>query len=276
MTDSIFTLDGEFVVPEDYARGPWNPEFLDGAAVSALLAHTVEAGRPSLERQLARLTIDLLAPVPMAPLRVVRQQVYEGKRFEVVDVTVLTADERMVCRASALLISEDDQPPFQMPATEIELSPGPEESRPFPYESAPVSFLNAQEMRFSRPISHESPGALWTRLNVPAFPDAPITPVVRAAAAADRASPATGMTPDMGATAINADMSIHFGRQPAGEWIGVEGLARLPGRGQGLGAAYLRDEAGLFGAASVSLMPPRFDLGIADVLQTALAESEQD
>ena len=67
MSDAIFLPDGPRFVPTELARGPWTPEAQHGGPPAALLARTLER-EPGAEGMLvARLTVELLRPVPIAP-----------------------------------------------------------------------------------------------------------------------------------------------------------------------------------------------------------------
>jgi hypothetical protein len=70
MSESIFTRDGELFVPSELARGPWSPDAQHGGAPAALLARVVEQFDGGDAMFVARLTLELLRPVPIAPLAV--------------------------------------------------------------------------------------------------------------------------------------------------------------------------------------------------------------
>ena len=71
------TADGRWS-PTDAARGPWSPEALHGGPSAALLARAVE---PLLDPlQPVRLTVELLRPVPVAPLTVETEELRPGRK----------------------------------------------------------------------------------------------------------------------------------------------------------------------------------------------------
>ena len=65
----FFVTDGEGYVPTSLARGPWGPS-LSGNYIGGLLGRAVEQEVDDAELQPARLTVDLLRPVALQPLRV--------------------------------------------------------------------------------------------------------------------------------------------------------------------------------------------------------------
>ena len=75
MTDAFFRRDGERYLPQVHTRGPWDPDFQHGGPPSALLA-TAAMGHPAVPEgaRLARITVDFLRAVPLAPLTVTVEQ----------------------------------------------------------------------------------------------------------------------------------------------------------------------------------------------------------
>ena len=78
------------------------------ARPAALLAHLVERFEPSAT-QVARLTIELLRPVPLVPLRVETHMIRPGKKVQLVGAS-LFADDTEVVRASAWRIRTGRHP----------------------------------------------------------------------------------------------------------------------------------------------------------------------
>ena len=70
MPAALFEPDGQLLVPTALTVGPWDPGSQHGGAPSALLARAVEAEPAPGPVRLARLTVELLRPVPLTPLRV--------------------------------------------------------------------------------------------------------------------------------------------------------------------------------------------------------------
>ena len=64
----MFTREGDAWLPSALSRGPWDPRAQHGGAPSALLAHVAESAIAEPGWQLARLTVELVKPVPVAPL----------------------------------------------------------------------------------------------------------------------------------------------------------------------------------------------------------------
>jgi hypothetical protein len=73
---------------------------------------------------------------------------------------------------------------------------------------------------------------------------------VRAALAADFASPLANFGPD-GLDYINADLTLHLGREPLGEWIGIATDDRVVADGVSVAQCVYHDVTGPIGWSSV-------------------------
>ncbi|MHB8439655.1 MAG: acyl-CoA thioesterase domain-containing protein, partial [Acidimicrobiales bacterium] len=95
-TPALFEADGRYVVPQDYARGPWSPDALHGGPVAGLVARAVERCAPDPDMLVTRLTVDLQRPVPMEKLEVRAELVRRGRKVQVVEVSVCHGDTELV------------------------------------------------------------------------------------------------------------------------------------------------------------------------------------
>ena len=67
--DYVFKLDGDVAITTENAAGPWGPS-QHGGAPSALITRVAEATPSLAPMRIARLTVDLMRPVPLAPLAI--------------------------------------------------------------------------------------------------------------------------------------------------------------------------------------------------------------
>src|ERR1700723_824497 len=106
---SVFTITDGQIVANGLARGPWDPDAQHGGAPAALLArefeHTVS---PDDGLAFARLTYELLRPVPLGPLDVRAELVRPGKRVQLLDGSITTPDGLEVVRARAVRVRAAD------------------------------------------------------------------------------------------------------------------------------------------------------------------------
>src|SRR4051812_45470258 len=93
---AFYHRDGDAFVPTELTRGPWDPGAQHAGPPSALL------GR-ALEREgmlVARFTVDILRPVPLAALRVAERVIRPGRNVELAEAA-LTDEKGEVMRAVA-------------------------------------------------------------------------------------------------------------------------------------------------------------------------------
>lgn len=258
-TAAIFTREGNFWQPGELSRGPWDPRAQHGGAPAALFAHVAESAMPEPGWQLARLSVELIKPVPLAPLTT-RCTAAPARSTTRLTIDML-AGETLVARAHALMLRgqslalPQDLPGWS-PAT---LMPPPEECRvrlriPGLGEGTYFHCL-AVEARVARgDVSQPGPAAAWFRLAVPMVDGVPNSPAMRVAAAADFGNGLSWILPPERYLFANADLSIHLHRQAAGEWVGVESQTQADGSGAGTTLSRLYDESGPIGVAIQTLV----------------------
>src|SRR5215467_5563039 len=101
--EAIYRVDGANAVTSAHAGGPWDPRLQHGAAPSSLICWVVERLPSPVPMRVARLTVDLMRPVPVAPLIIDVEVLREGRKIQLVQVRLL-ANETEVVRATALRI----------------------------------------------------------------------------------------------------------------------------------------------------------------------------
>ena len=82
LMDPIFRVDGQRVVTSPDAAGPWDPRMQHGSAPAALVVWAAEAIPTPVPMQIARVTIDLMRPVPVAPLTIETEILREGRKIQ--------------------------------------------------------------------------------------------------------------------------------------------------------------------------------------------------
>ena len=88
----FFTLDGDWYLGNDGARGPWTADGCHGGPAAAAGARSAELAVPG--KQLTRLTLDLFRPVPVSGFRVQAEVGRNGRKVATVSLTVIDRDER--------------------------------------------------------------------------------------------------------------------------------------------------------------------------------------
>ncbi|MBN8758695.1 MULTISPECIES: thioesterase family protein [Variovorax] len=257
---AVYTTQGSDAwQPGALARGPWDPRAQHGGAPCALLAHVAEQAAPGPSWQLARLTVELVKPVPIALLRT-RAQVQSSRATVRVGIDLLAGDV-VVARAHALLLARNalalpaDLPGWPQP----QLRPLPQDcSEPVRIPGLPegVSFYgSAVESRVAEGDSTQpGPCGAWFRLAVPLVDGAANSPAMRAAAAADFGNGLSWVLPAERFLFTNADMSLNLFRAPEGEWIGLRSATEAHSDGAGLAVSHLYDVHGPIGIATQTLV----------------------
>jgi hypothetical protein len=121
MTDTLFLTDGTAYTPTEFSRGPWDPDACHGGPTAALLARAVESVGTPGPMEVARLTVELLRPVPLEPLLVEATLLRPGRKIQLVEATLRLASSAMtVARARALRIRSEA---VRMPAEDPVFGP---------------------------------------------------------------------------------------------------------------------------------------------------------
>jgi hypothetical protein len=245
--------------PSEMSRGPWDPRAQHGGAPCGLLAHIAESAAPGPGWQLARLTVELVKPVPVAPL-VSRSQVQSSRSTVRVGIDLLAGDV-VVARAHALLLARQ---PLALPAdlphatTQPAMRPPEDCSDRVRIPGLPegVSFYSsAVESRVAEGDStRPGPCGAWFRLRVPLVQGVANSPAMRAAAAADFGNGLSWVLPAERFLFSNADLSLNLFRAPEGEWIGLRSATEAHGEGAGLTVSRLYDTRGPIGLATQTLV----------------------
>jgi Acyl-CoA thioesterase C-terminal domain/Acyl-CoA thioesterase N-terminal domain len=265
---ALFVRESNVWIPTEFARGPWTPEALHGGPVAALVARAAEECEPDPDLRLTRLTVELLRPVPVAPLEVTATLSRPGRKVQLIDVRVSSAGVDLAwgraLRIRALepgTVQSGELRSVAQTATVREdtgsAPPPPEEGR----SSAPlvegyVAFHSAgAELRFVRgEFATRGPASVWVRLAVPVVAGEEPSPVQRAAAAADFGNGVSSALDFSSWIFINPDLSVVLHRPPQGEWVCLEASTRLGVPGTGVAQCVLWDSEGCIGRSLQTLL----------------------
>ena len=250
----LFVTDGDAFVPTEFARGPWSPDSLHGGPPAALLVRAFEAHEVDQPMLVARLTVEILRPVPVAPLHVAVRTVRAGKRVELLEAT-LSDDERELCRATAWRIREaevaltDDvehlpAPPPPDKATRMTTA--------WPWTAYHEEGVEMRDVEGT--FEDPGPCTTWMRLCMPVVDDEEPSGVQRLAATADFGNGISHVLPMDRYLFINPDLTVYAYRQPVGEWICLESRTHHGPMGTGLAESALYDIAGHVGRSAQSLL----------------------
>jgi hypothetical protein len=254
LMDPIFRVDGNRVVTSPDAAGPWDSQMQHGSAPAALVVWAAEATPTLVPMQIARVTIDLMRPVPVAPLTIEREVLREGRKIQLCAIRLL-ADGVVVVGASVLKIKAQALVlPPEISDVPVAL-PGPDQSIVEPAKFAGSPFVKCISMRAARGrFGVVGPGAIWFRVDQPLVEGSAVSQAMRAVVAADFSNGTSAALDFREWTFINADLTVSFARQPVGEWILLDGESWIGADGAGVAMSRLADERGYFGRAVQSLV----------------------
>lgn len=258
MSDAAFVAleDGAFRATE-LTRGPWNPEHQHAGPPIALVARAIEKAAAALDlTHVARLTANLLRPIPIGELSVEVQTEYSGRNVAHL-AAQLSAAGKHVARFTAVAHRE----------AEVELSanlaghPLPQAPRSLE-ESTPVRFPFSREMRgyqdfvegrIARGVFFRGPCAVWLRMRYPLVAGEEPSGLQRVAVAADSGNGVSSVLDFRRYMFVNSDLTINLLRKPRGEWICIDAQTLIGPQGSGLAESRLFDAEGLLGRATQSL-----------------------
>jgi len=252
--DGIFRIEGGRVLTSPRAGGPWDPRAQHGSPPAALAAFIADSLPSPVPMQVARLTIDLMRPVPIGELTFASEILREGRKIQLVAVRLM-ADGAEVVRAQVLRIRAlANEIPVVAATPPLDVA-GPDECPDDEGDVSRNAFLSTVSMRpaFGRFIAG-GPAAIWFRAKVPLVEGRPLTPLLRAVIAADFCN---GVAPVLDFSAwsfINADLTINLARQPVGDWVLVNAESCAGADGAGLAMARLGDARGYFGRVIQTLV----------------------
>ncbi|MFN8034402.1 MAG: thioesterase family protein [Acidimicrobiia bacterium] len=257
LPDAVFEPDGDTFVPSEIARGPWDPDAQHGGAPGALIARGIER-EPGPPMQVTRITLELLRPVPLTPLRVATRIARPGKKVQLVEASMTTGDGTEVVRALGLRIRRTEVDLGSSIVPDDRMSPRPEELEPetFPFEAlGRLMFPLAMDARPARGrFGAPGPCAMWFRLKLPIVAGEETSPLMRVAAAADFGNGVSSVLDWDRYVFINPDLTISLHREPVGEWVGLDAVTYPERTGVGMAESGLYDELGRIGRATQSLL----------------------
>ncbi|UQX02188.1 thioesterase family protein [Streptomyces sp. RerS4] len=246
---------GRFLATEA-TRGPWDPRAQHAGPPAALLGRAVEerpGGRTDL--RLARITYEILRPVPIGALEITASVLRSGRGTELVEAALTpegASGPVMLARALRIRVAEEPVPAVAQGA--VVAPPGEAASAPFfpvPWERG---YHTAVEPRFvAGAFVEPGPGTCWMRMRVPLVAGEEVRPLDRVLVAADSANGISAALDYGSFVFLNGDLTVHLHRHPVGEWVCVESRTSVDPGGIGLVDARAHDEKGPIGRIAQSL-----------------------
>lgn len=248
--------DGRFASSE-LTRGPWSPAHQHAGPPVALVCRAVEqVARGHGLSHVARLTANLLRPVPIGVLSVEVAEDYVGRNAGHFSARLM-ADGKEVGRFTLLVQRELDVAlPDDMaghPLPQAPLSPEASPAAEFPFAGKAVGYSDLVQTRLAEGAFWHGPCAVWFRLRHPLVEGEAPSPYQRVAVAADSGNGISAVLDYERYTFVNSDLTINLLRPPVGEWICLQARTAWGTHGGGLAESVLYDAQGQVGRATQSL-----------------------
>lgn len=254
MTEAYFEPLGTADGWEDFRATPhtvsaWGPDLQHGAPPSAILTRAMDRLERTDQTRIARVTVDLLGPVPLGELRTRARVVRPGRRVQLLEAE-LEAGGRVVARASAWRMAIGDTTDVEQSADGPRELPGAGQNSRF-FDRWTSGYIDSLEIR------EAVDGTVWARPTLPLVAGEEMTPVERVMAVADIANGVGAVLEPDQWRFLNTDVVSHLHRRPVGEWIGVTANASIGPDGVGATAGTLYDEEGAIGHTLQALLVER-------------------
>jgi hypothetical protein len=250
VTDAFFEQAGDLLVPTELTRGPWDPGAQHAGPPSALVARAIERFEPRPGMRVGRITLEILQPVPLAPLSARVELVRPGRSVELLEATLSGPDGDLMrarawrVQASELRLDEHEPPPA-----------GPETAAEgeFFATGQEVGYHSAMEYRFvTGGFVEQGPATVWMRPRVPLVAGEQTSPLERVFLTADSGNGVSAALDWRSTIFINTDLTVHLVREPVGEWVCLDAVTQVDGIGMADSALY--DERGRIGRAVQTLL----------------------
>jgi hypothetical protein len=247
--DAVYRLRDGFVETSPNAAGPWDSTMQHGSSPAALNARIAEGAPGTGPMRLARITLDLMRPVPVDTLRYRIESIRQGRKIELLQIS-LFAGALEVVRATALKVRPEESSP-RSPAT---AHSSPEQGEPVSaFGELACPFLEGMSLRRSRSTA----SVTWCYLERDIVEGEAPSPTMRAAVAADFCNGLSCPLDPAQWSFVNADLCLTMARVPVDAWIQIEAQMGLGTNGGGTAFARFADSRGVFATAVQSLVIER-------------------
>ena len=233
--------------------GPWSAEAQHGGPPSALAARELERHEPDDGQRLARVSVDILRPVPVAELVIRTRTLRPGKRVALLEAVMSAGGQdvlvargwRIATLEAAPVVGKDGQVP-PIPAT------GRAPSFPGGHHDG---YLSEIEWRFvAGKFDEPGPCQVWARPRMPLLPGEDLSPMCRTLLVADSGSGVSMTLDPTRYLFINVDLTVALHRDPVGEFVLLDAESTMGGTGTGLAETQLSDTSGVVGIGIQTLL----------------------
>ncbi|RZQ63684.1 thioesterase family protein [Amycolatopsis suaedae] len=240
----------------EHTAGPWSPDAQHFGPPSALLVRALEGIEADRECQLARVTVEILGPAPIAEFTVRARIERPGRSVELLSAELASGD-RPVARAAAWRIATSDS--TEVATAKGDVLPSPDSLGPASWPDTWLGgYLNAMDWRVvTGGLDHLGATAVWARQRIPLVAGEQPSPLQRLFTVADSGNGASNFLDPREWWFINSELTVHILRPPAGEWIGLDAQTLIGPHGIGTASSVLHDVSGQVAGGAQALMVRR-------------------
>lgn len=238
----------------EHTAGPWSSDSQHLGPPTALLVRALELLPATSPAAIARVTVEILGPVPVAELEVSARIERPGRSVELLSAEIQAAG-RTVVRCGAWRIVRSDSSSVAVAAGEP-LAP-PEQASPLPGrpEGWGEGYLDAMEWRALRgTFGAPGPATVWARQRVDLVDGERPSGLQRLLTVADSGSGVSARLDPLRWWFINPELTVHIHREPTGEWVGLDATTVIGPHGIGAANSVLHDQTGPVGTGTQALM----------------------
>ena len=265
----------------EHTASLWGP-MQHGGPVAGLLTRAMDRLEHHPGSRITRVTVDLLGPVPVAPVRVTARVDRPGRRISLLSAVMeaeVDGGFRPVARSSAWRLATTPTDDVAWAAPSAMPAPPDTEDGPaalgIPDSWSATGFVAATTWRFvERAPDGDALPAAWLRLDRPLVEGEETTPLERAVTLADTVN-GIGMRLDPAEfTFLNTDLSVLLHTAPPeGDWCGFVAENAVGPDGVGTNSAVLHGAEGPVGRVTQNvLVERRASLGVAAGPSTPIPE----
>ena len=249
-------MSGSFYQQLDEARfestaltaGPWSPDSQHAGPPSALLVRALERVGHAEDVRLARVSVDVLGPVPVAPLQIEVRTVRPGRSVELLEATA-SVDGRpaLVARGWRMRPTPEDFP-FHGDHSGPGATDRPRDRGAMMSFAHGAGYLSVVDFSFDAGSGDElGPAAAWGRSRIDLVAGERMTGWQHTVLVADSASGVSLATDPLTYPAINCDLVVSLHREPEPGWVHLD-TETVGGPGGGvLTDTVLSDDRGRIG-----------------------------
>ena len=255
MSEAFYLPDGDGFVASELTRGPWDEQSQHAGPPCALLGRALDQAGAIEGAQVARITYEIVRPVPIARLETRTEIIRPGRNVELIEGELRHEGEAVIrARAWRIRTTEveiDRAPPDTAPI------PGPETAAeqsffPVPWD---IGYHTAMEVRFVEGgFVEPGPARAWMRMRIPLIEGEEPRQLDRVLVAADSGNGVSSPLDYRRYIFINTDLTVNLRRLPEGEWVCLDAVTYPERSGIGLSDTALHDERGMIGRATQALL----------------------